>query len=227
MANSGRPLGEIETWIFDLDNTLYPASCRLFEQIEARMTAFIAERFALPREAARARQKAYFRAQGSTMRGLMLEDGVDPEEFFAYVHRIDLACLPPDPALAAALGRLPGRKIVHTNGSVRHAERVLERLAVADAFSGIFDVKAAGWEPKPALSGYLELLRRYGVVPERALMIEDMARNLAPAALLGMTTAWLRSPNDWALEGAAEPHIHYVIDDLAGFLGAASPPERK
>ena len=222
MANKGRPLGEIETWIFDLDNTLYPASCRLFEQIEARMTAFIAERFALAREPARARQKAYFRAHGSTMRGQMVEDGVDPEEFLAYVHQIDLACLPPDPALAAALARLPGKKIVHTNGSVRHAERVLERLAVADAFAGIFDVKAAGWEPKPALAGYRELLRRYHVSPERALMIEDIARNLAPAARLGMTTAWLRSPSDWALEGAAEPHIHYMIDVLARFLAAAS-----
>lgn len=227
MANSGRKLVEIETWIFDLDNTLYPASCRLFEQIEARMTTFIAERFALEREPARARQKAYFRAHGSTMRGLMIEDGVDPEEFLAFVHQIDLACLPPDPALVAALQRLPGKKLVHTNGSVRHAERVLERLEVADAFSGIFDVKAAGWEPKPALSGYRALLRRYDVVPERALMIEDIARNLAPAAALGMTTAWLRSPNDWALEGAAEPHIHYVIDDLARFLGAASPPGRE
>jgi putative hydrolase of the HAD superfamily len=227
MASSGRPLGAIETWIFDLDNTLYPASCRLFEQIEARMTAFIAGRFALTHEAARARQKSYFRAHGTTMRGLMLEDGVDPEEFLAYVHQIDLACLPPDPALVSALGRLPGKKIVHTNGSVRHAERVLERLAVADAFFGIFDVKAAGWEPKPALSGYRELLRRFEVIPQRALMIDDIARNLAPAAVLGMTTAWLRSPNDWALEGAAERHIHYVIDDLAGFLGAASPPERE
>jgi putative hydrolase of the HAD superfamily len=227
MANGGRPLGEIETWIFDLDNTLYPASCRLFTQIEARMTAFIAERFALPPEAARARQKAYFRAHGTTMRGLMLEDGVDPEAFLAYVHQIDLTALPPDPALGAALARLPGRKIVHTNGSLRHAERVLERLGVEGAFSGIFDVKAAGWEPKPALSGYRELLRRYEVAPERALMIEDIAKNLAPAAALGMTTAWLRTLNDWALEGASEPHIHYVIDDLARFLEAAAPPGGK
>ena len=227
MAAPQRSLSEVETWIFDLDNTLYPASCRLFEQIEARMTAFIAARFALSPEAARARQKAYFRTHGTTMRGLMLEDAVDPEEFLAFVHQIDLECLPPDPALVAALRRLPGKKLVHTNGSVAHAERILERLGVGDIFAGIFDVKAAGWEPKPALAGYRELLRRHAVAAERALMIDDIARNLAPAASLGMTTAWLRTPTAWAAEGAAEPHIHYVVDDLAGFLGAAAPAERK
>ena len=117
-ASRGRPLGEIETWIFDLDNTLYPASCRLFDQIHARMQSFIAERLGLSPETALVVQKTYFREHGTTMRGLMIVDRVDPHEFMAYVHDVDLACVPPDPVLAAALAALPGRKIVHTNGSV-------------------------------------------------------------------------------------------------------------
>src|SRR5262245_55144684 len=191
---TGRSLTEIETWIFDLDNTLYPASCRLFDQIHALMTRFIADRLDLSTEGALALQKTYFREHGTTLRGLMTVNRVDPEAFLAYVHEIDLSCVPPDPVLVAALAALPGRKIVHTNGSRRHAERLLEHLGIAAAFCGIIDIAAAGYEPKPGLAGYHELLRRHQVTPSTALMIEDMAKNLVPAAGLGMTTAWVRSP---------------------------------
>ncbi|HTV45015.1 MAG TPA: pyrimidine 5'-nucleotidase [Stellaceae bacterium] len=217
-AGGGRPLDEVETWIFDLDNTLYPASCRLFDQIHDRMQSFIAERFDLSPDAALARQKRYFREHGTTMRGLMIVDGVDPHEFMAYVHDVDLACVPPDPVLAAALATLPGRKIVHTNGSARHAERLLDHLGIAASFCGIVDIAIAGFEPKPALAGYHALLRRHAVQPETALMVEDMAKNLVPAAALGMTTAWLRGTIDWAAAGAEGGHIHYIVDDLGRFL---------
>jgi putative hydrolase of the HAD superfamily len=215
-------LDEIETWIFDLDNTLYPASCRLFDQIHMRMTSFIAERFDLSPEAALALQKTYFREHGTTLRGLMIVNRIDPNDFLGYVHEIDLACVPPDPVLVKALIALPGRKIVHTNGSERHAERLLDHLGIAGSFCGIFDIAAAGYEPKPALAGYHELQRRHNVTPGTALMIEDMAKNLVPAAALGMTTAWVRNPVDWAAAGSEGGHIHYVIDDLGGFLAAAA-----
>jgi putative hydrolase of the HAD superfamily len=218
----GRPLCEIETWIFDLDNTLYPASCRLFDQIHARMTEFIARRLDLPPERALLVQKTYFREHGTTLRGLMTVDGVDPDEFMEFVHAVDLACVPPDPALAAALCRLPGRKIVHTNGSQRHAERLLAHLGIAQSFCGIVDIAAAGYDPKPALAGYRELVRRYGVTPATALMLDDIAKNLVPAAGLGMTTAWLRHAAEWSDEGAESGHIHHVVDDLAGFLAGAA-----
>jgi putative hydrolase of the HAD superfamily len=220
-AAAGRPLGEIETWIFDLDNTLYPTSCRLFDQIHDRMMRFIAERFDLSPEAALARQKAYFREHGTTLRGLMVVDRIDPSDFLAYVHEIDLACVPPDPVLVEALVALPGRKIVHTNGSRRHAERLLDRLGIAGAFCGIVDIEMAGYEPKPALAGYHELLRRHGVTPGTALMVEDMARNLVPAAALGMTTAWVRNPAEWGADGADGGHIHHIVDDLGDFLATA------
>ncbi|MBV9861192.1 MAG: pyrimidine 5'-nucleotidase [Alphaproteobacteria bacterium] len=217
----GCPLGAVETWIFDLDNTLYPASCRLFDQVQARMNEFIAASFELSPEEAQLRRRTYFREHGTTLRGLMVEDGVDPHDFLSFVHEIDLACVPPDPALAAALAALPGRKIVHTNGSVPHAERLLQHLEIHGAFAGIIDIVAAGFEPKPALAGYNELMRRHGAVPATSVMVEDMAVNLVPAAALGMTTAWVRSELDWAAAGAEGDHIHYVVHDLAGFLAAA------
>jgi putative hydrolase of the HAD superfamily len=221
-AVKGRPLTEIETWIFDLDNTLYPSSCRLFDQIHARMTRFIAERLDLSPDAALALQKTYFREHGTTLRGLMTVNRIDPNDFLAYVHEIDLSCVPPDPVLVEALAILPGRKIVHTNGSERHAERLLDHLGIASSFCGIFDIAAAGFEPKPALAGYHELQRRHEVTPATALMIEDMAKNLVPAAALGMTTAWVRNRVDWAAAGSKGDHIHHVINDLGGFLAAAA-----
>jgi putative hydrolase of the HAD superfamily len=215
---SGRSFAEIDTWIFDLDNTLYPVSCRLFDQIHDRMTRFIADRMALTLEAALAVQKTYFREHGTTLRGLMTVDRIDPEDFLAFVHEVDLSCVPRDPVLAEALSALPGRKIVHTNGSRRHAERVLDHLGIAKLFCGIVDIVAAGYEPKPALAGYHVLMRRHGVSPPTALMIEDMARNLVPAAALGMTTVWVHNPADWAATGAEGHHVHHVVEDLGRFL---------
>jgi len=217
-APGGHPLVEIETWIFDLDNTLYPSSCRLFDQIHTRMTHFIADRLDLTLEAALTVQKTYFRAHGTTLRGLMTVDGVDPEDFLNFVHQVDLSCVPRDAVLVAALADLPGRKIVHTNGSHRHAERLLDHLGIAASFCGIVDIAAAGYEPKPGLAGYHTLLQRHRVNPVTALMVEDMAKNLVPAATLGMTTAWVRNPVDWAVDGSKGDHIHHVVDDLAGFL---------
>src|SRR5213083_60585 len=194
------PLGAVETWIFDLDNTLYPASCRLCDQVQLRMTEFICTRLSLSPEEAAELRRTYFREHGTTLRGLMTRDDIDPHEFLAFVHDIDLACVPPDPALAAALAQLDGRKIVHTNGSVRHAERLLDHLGLSPSFCGIVDIVAAEFDPKPAPVGYNLLLQRHAVAPRTALMVEDMVRNLATAAALGMTTAWLRNQIDWAAE---------------------------
>jgi len=218
----GCKLGRVETWIFDLDNTLYPASCRLFEQVQRRMTEYICARLSLAPAAAAELRRRYFREHGTTLRGLMTVDRIDPHEFLAFVHDIDLAGVPQDPPLVAAIGRLRGRKIVHTNGSQRHAERLLDHLGLRSAFSGIVDIVAADFDPKPTLAGYRLLLRRHAVAAPSALMIEDIARNLAPAAELGMTTAWLRSAEDWAAAEAEADYINHVVDDLAGFLAAAA-----
>ncbi len=216
------PLGAVETWIFDLDNTLYPESCRLFDQVQRRMTEYICDRLDLSPDGAAELRRDYFREHGTTLRGLMSVNNIDPHEFLAFVHDIDLSCVPPDPALVAAFGQLEGRKIVHTNGSVRHAERLLDHLGLSPSFSGIVDIAAAEFDPKPSLAGYRLLLLRHAVDPRRALMVEDIARNLAPAAELGMTTAWMRNELDWAAAEANSDYIHHLVDDLAGFLAAAA-----
>ena len=216
----------IDTWVFDLDNTLYPASCNLFDQIHRRMGEFISSLLGVDLDEAKRLQKIYFREHGTTLRGLMNVHDIDPVEFLDHVHRIDLAPVPPDAALAAALAALPGRKLVFTNGTVRHAENILGHLGIAEHFSGLFDIADCGYVPKPDPAGYAALVRRFGIVPRRAAMIEDMAKNLAPAAALGMTTVWLRGTIEWAREGAEADYVHHVADALAPFLADVAARRR-
>jgi putative hydrolase of the HAD superfamily len=219
-------LETIETWVFDLDNTLYPASADLFPQISARMGAFIAARFDLDPDAATARQKQLFRTHGTTLRGLMVEHQVDPHEFMDYVHNIDLSGLAQDLRLAAALAALPGRKLIFTNGSRRHATRILAHLGLPDAFAGIFDIADAGFVPKPAAEAFQGLIERFGIDPGRAAMVEDMAVNLRPAALLGMVTVLVETANDWARPAADADWIDHRTDDLPGWLAGVPFPGR-
>ncbi len=222
----GCSLGAVDTWVFDLDNTLYPASCRLFEQVQQRMNAFICARLGVSPEAAVELRRRYFREHGTTMSGLMRVNRIDPHDFLAFVHDVDLSVVPANPALVAALAALPGRKLVYTNGSVPHAERLLEHLGIGTAFAGIFDIVAAEFDPKPALAPFRAFIGRYGIEPATALMVEDMAKNLAPAAALGMTTAWVKTGIDWAAVEPGADYIHHVVDDLAGFLAAAADLRR-
>ncbi|QJE74013.1 pyrimidine 5'-nucleotidase [Aerophototrophica crusticola] len=216
----------VEAWVFDLDNTLYPAHCNLFAQVDRRIGEFIAERFGLSYEEARAKQKAYFRTYGTSLRGLMLEHDMDPVPFLEYVHDIDVTPIGPSEPLDQALAALPGRKLVYTNGSVRHAENILARLGIATRFDGIYDIVAADYVPKPDPRPYAEFVRRFEVDPSRAVMVEDIARNLVPAAALGMTTVWVRSEADWSrpdMGGVGHgDHIHHVVDDLEAWLGDLS-----
>ena len=225
-GRAGAPPGldAVEVWLFDLDNTLYPASSRLFDQIDRRMGRFIERLLSLEPEAARALQKRYFQDHGTTMRGLMEHHGVDPRDYLAFVHEIDLAPIAPDPALDRALDALPGRKLVFTNASARHAERVMARLGVARHFEAVFDIADAGYQPKPGRQAYDRLIERHGVDPRRAAFIEDSARNLAPAAELGMTTVWVETDSRWAGEGHAAEHVHHVTDDLGAWLTALTEP---
>ncbi len=214
-------LDQIETWIFDLDNTLYPASCNVYVEVEARMNAFIMTEFSLDEAAARELRRHYFETHGTTLRGLMLDYGLPPKRFLDYVHDVDLSSVPPDPELVAAIAALPGRKLVFTNGSERHAERLLDRLALAEHFSGIHDIVACDYVPKPHRSGYERLIQRHEVRADRAAMIEDMAPNLAPAAELGMTTVFVPGGPHHTAADAPAPYIDYVVEALAPWLAAA------
>jgi len=214
---AGRPLHEIETWIFDLDNTLYPASCRLFAEIEERMAAFIMAELGLAREAAHALRRHFYTRHGTTLRGLMIEYALEPTRFLDYVHAINLAAVLPDAALGAALAKLTGRKLIFTNSTTRHAERVLARLGLAAHFDAIHDIVACAYRPKPDPAAYAGLLRRHAIDPQSAAMVEDMAKNLAPAAALGMTTIWVKG-GPHAEEDGHGAAIHHAVEALAPFL---------
>ena len=218
---------QVETWVFDLDNTLYPARCNLFAQVDRRMTAFVSHYLGVDAVAAKQHQKQLFREYGSTMRGMMLMHDMQPGPFLHYVHNIDLSLVPSGEALDAALGKLPGRKLVFTNGSVRHAERILDRLGIADHFSAIFDIVDAGYLPKPDPEPYRQLVARHGFDPKRSVMVEDIARNLVPARAMGMTTVWVPGHDDWSAfcvdQAFLDAHVHHVADDLTAFLEKLTP----
>ena len=214
----GRPLREIETWVFDLDNTLYPHSCNLFAEVEARMASFICAETGIDTEAAHSLRRHYYRTHGSTLRGLMTERGVDPRRFLDYVHEIDLTKVAAAPRLKSALADLPGRKLVFTNADHRYANRVLDRLGIADQFEGLFDIHAADYLPKPDRATYMRFLAHFAVEPSGAIMVEDIAQNLLPAHELGMTTAWIPGGPEWTQAEPGAPHVHHVVTDLASWL---------
>ena len=219
-------LADIDTWLFDLDNTLYSSGAAVFPQIHRRMTDFIVAELGVSEAEAVAHRSRYYRDYGTTMRGMMVEKGTDPVAFMDYVHAIDLACLDPAPRLEAAIARLPGRKLIFTNASARHAGNVLNRLGLTQVFEALFDVGDCGWLPKPDPTGYSRLVEKHGVDPRRAAMIDDIPRNLEPAAALGMTTVWVREPGDlrWRNEPPAHDHIDHVTGDLVAWLEAVPVP---
>jgi len=212
-------------WIFDLDNTLYPADCNLFAQVDQRMGEFIARFLGVPFDYARHLQKTYYRQFGTTLSGLMQVHGIDPKAFLDYVHDLDLSCVPEHPELAAAIARLPGRKLIFTNGSRGHAERVAGKLGVLQHFEGIFDIVDADYVPKPTAESYDRFLKARAVAPAGAAMFEDMPHNLEAPHALGMTTVLVYSsyhdhPVQAKIRTWAEPpeHVHHMTEDLAQFL---------
>ena len=221
-------------WIFDLDNTLYPAECNLFAQVDQRMGEFIARYLGVPFEYARHLQKSYYRQFGTTLSGLMLVHRMDPQAFLDYVHDIDLAPVNPHPELHAAIAALPGRKLIFTNGSRRHAERVAEKLGILDLFEGIFDIVAAEYVPKPTHACYDAFLKAHAVTGPQAAMFEDMPHNLEAPHALGMTTVLVHSattydhPVQQAIRNWQAPpdHVHHMTDDLARFLVGLTPARK-
>jgi len=211
-------LRHIDCWIFDLDNSLYPASCNLFELIDIRMGEFIQKLLRVDAVEARRVQKSYFHEHGTTLAGLMAAEGVDPHEFLDFVHDIDMARLTADPAVVDSIDRLPGRKFVFTNGDERYAARVLERLGLANAFDGMHDIHAMGYVPKPNPVAYRALCERHSIEPKTALFVEDMARNLKPAKALGMTTVWVDNGSEQASHGADDSFIDYRTHDIGVWL---------
>jgi putative hydrolase of the HAD superfamily len=216
----------IETWAFDLDNTLYSGHCDLFPQIDRRMGEFIARSFDLPIEEAQALRKAYYFEHGTTLAGLVLQHGVSPHDFLDYVHDIDLSAVAPAPELAAAIAALPGRKFVFTNASRGHAERVMARLGLDASFEDIFDIHALDYiYPKPAREAFDRFVKAHGIAPHETAMFDDLPANLETAHAIGMTTVLVdcpltEHPQHQAVSGWTElpAHVHHRTDALAPFL---------
>lgn len=211
-------LGHVRNWIFDLDNTLYPASADLFGLIDAKMTAYVQELLGLDWQAARTLQKDYFHAHGTTLSGLMADHGVDPHSFLSYVHDIEMDALVEDRRLIEAVARLPGRKLIFTNGDASYAGRVLARLGLSESFEAIHDIHACAYEPKPHPSAYQSMARAFDVAPQESLFVEDMARNLKPAKAIGMTTVWVNNGSEQAREADDRAYVDYEVADLGAWL---------
>jgi putative hydrolase of the HAD superfamily len=213
------PLHDPDVWLFDLDNTLYPARCNLFAQIDVRIGRYICDWLKVGPEEARRVQKQYWREHGTSMRGMMSLHGVDPVHYLNYVHDIDYSPIEANPALERSLAALPGRKIIFTAGDVPHAERVVERLGVARHFEAIFDIEAGDYWPKPHQAIYDKLVVKHGVDPARAAFADDIVVNLKPAHDMGMRTVWIRTDESVKrAEGLDLDHIHHQTDDLASWL---------
>jgi len=210
----------VDCWIFDLDNTLYPPSTRLFDQIDARMGAYIAELLGCDADEAHRIQKLYFHDHGTTLSGLMHNHEVPPHDFLGYVHDIDFTPLAAAPRLAPLIERLPGRRLVFTNGDEPYARRVLEALGLGKSFEAVWDIHAMRYRPKPEESAYTGMIEALGVDPKRSVFVEDMARNLAPAKALGMQTVWLDLATDWGDRAIDRAAIDLTVGDLAEWLAA-------
>jgi putative hydrolase of the HAD superfamily len=225
-----RGFGGIETWVFDLDNTLYPHHLNLWQQVDDRIRAYIAGFLKVPHDQAFRIQKDYYKRYGTTMRGLMTEHGMKPDDYLEFVHQIDHSPLEPNPALGSAIEKLPGRKLILTNGTRKHADAVMKKLAVHEHFEDIFDIVAAELEPKPSKRTYERFLKLHNVDPHKAAMFEDLARNLEAPHALGMVTVLVVPEaqrevfrEGWELEGRDAAHVDYVTDNLTGFLQDTVP----
>ncbi len=215
----------IDTFVFDLDNTLYPPSSDLWSKIDDRITLFMIRLFGLDSLSLRALQKHYYLRYGTTLRGLMTEHGVDAEAYLRYVHDIDRSSLKPNHSLAAAIAALPGRKLILTNGSRDHAAKTARQLGVDHLFEDIFDIVAADFAAKPDPGVYARFFEQHAVEPRRAALFEDIARNLIVPHRRGMTTVLVtprvgESPEreSWEIADGFEPHVDFATDDLVGFL---------
>ncbi|MEL7214039.1 MAG: pyrimidine 5'-nucleotidase [Pseudomonadota bacterium] len=202
----------VSQWVFDLDNTLYHPSARLFDQIEVRMTDWVQQALGVDKDRANHLRHHYWQTYGTTLAGLMAEHDVDPDPYLHAVHEIDLSHLEKDQALAAEITALPGRKIVYTNGSEPYARRVLHARGLEDLFDAVYGVEHAAYRPKPDRAAFETIFSQDGVIPTNAAMFEDDPRNLKAPHAMGMRTVHV------ADDAQQADHIHHHTADLTGFL---------
>ena len=208
----------IKFWIFDLDNTLYPSSTNLFSKIDKLMASYITKNLNVSNEEAIEIKNDYFKKHGTTLNGLMKNHNIDPHQFLEFVHNIDYSFLKKNEKLNKEIKNLPGKKIIFTNGSKKHAKNVVSNLQLDVNLFSIFDIVDCDFIPKPEKLPYERLIKKYDIIPEESIFFEDIARNLKPAHDLGMKTGWVINDDNWAKEGHDEDHVHFKINQLDHFL---------
>ena len=216
--NSSLNLNKINSWIFDLDNTLYHPSLKIFEEIDSRMQKFISLRLGISLKKAWMLQKEYFRKYGATLKGLMKFHQIDPKQFLNYVQKIDLEKIKVNPELKSALAKLNGTKIVYTNSTKNYANRILKRLGLKKSFDGIFDIIDANYIPKPSYRSYKMLLKNFNLIPEESIIFEDLPQNLVPASKLGMRTVWVKNEETQNLRNNYALSINFTTKNLTKWI---------
>lgn len=201
----------INTWVFDLDNTLYPPKFALFDQIEIKMTDYVMRELGVDKKRADYLRNYYWQTYGTTLSGMMREHDIDPMPYLYDVHDISLDHVQQDLMLRGNIQSLPGRKIVYTNGSEFHANRVLKARGLNDIFDAIYGIEHSDFHPKPSAKAYEAIIALDGFQSQKAAMFEDDHRNLKVPHSMGMRTV-LVGPNQ------AGDHIHCQTTDLTTFL---------
>jgi putative hydrolase of the HAD superfamily len=218
--SAGADLRHIDVWLFDLDDTLYPHDNGVMVEMRQRIADFLVRLTGKPEDEVKAIQRSWFETHGAALPGLLAEHDVSPAEFLDYVHDLPLDQLTSNAALDEALGRLPGRRFIFTNGSASHAERVLAKLGIAGRFEGVFHIESAELTPKPHPVTYGRMVSAFGIAPEVSCFFEDSSKNLIHAKTLEMTTVLVGQ------QDAHGPHIDYVTSDLIAFLNTAGLKEQ-
>ena len=213
---------KIDAWIFDLDNTLYSADSGIFQQVSKLMGEFVAKHLKINIKKAKAIQHKYYKEHGTTLKGLMDNHGVDPDIFLEEVHNLDYSIVHPNNKLTESLKNLKGKKFIFTNANKKHANIILDKLQISDLFQGIFDIKMANYIPKPEIEPYEKLIETYKINPHRAIMFDDIAKNLVPASKIGFITVWIDVGHENFSDDIArsKKYLDYQTTGLSNWLNS-------
>jgi len=211
---------KINTWIFDLDNTLYSADSGIFQQVHNLMGEFISKNLNLDIHEAKKLQSKYYKQHGTTLRGMMDNHGIDPDYFLDEVHKLDYSIVGPNKRLNEELQKLEGKKIIYTNANKKHVEDVLKRIDLTNFFDEIFDIKMANYIPKPEIKPYEQIINLFNIKPDSSAMFDDIAKNLVPAKKVGFTPIWIDAGYENFSDDiqASKNYLDYETRDLSLFL---------
>ena len=211
-------LFKADTWIFDLDNTLYNGQTKVFSKVDKKMSTYISKKLKISLTNAKKIQKKYFYENGTTLSGLMKYNNIDPYEFLEFVHKIDISWLPKDKLLREELKKIKEKKYIFTNGSHSHVKNITKQLGIFDLFDGAFAITDGDFIPKPSIEPYKKIIKKFNLDPKKSILIEDIAHNLQSAKDLGMKTIWLENNEPFASKDKDKPYIDYKIKNLSSFL---------